>query len=201
VAGAFGFLFSWCYGPQINGESVLSPLAALTFDLRGVALAGWTLVAFAIGAVAGIVIRRVVPAMFATLVAWSGLAVLTGTFLRHHYEAPLVTGKLNLPNGAWVMSQHWTRGGKTVSLAAVNQILQRLGVQEFSPGRFGQTPGSPPANVSPARYLLHHGFTQLTIYQPASRFWPFQWIEGGWLLVLSLLLIGTAVWLVQRRAA
>ena len=55
--------------------------------------------------------------------------------------------------------------------------------------------------MSPAQYLLHHGFTQLTIYQPASRFWPFQWIEGGWLFALSLLLMGTAVWLVHRRAA
>jgi hypothetical protein len=49
-------------------------------------------------------------------------------------------------------------------------------------------------------YLLHRGFTQLTSYQPASRFWPFQWIEGGWLLALSLLLIAATVWLVRRRA-
>jgi hypothetical protein len=44
--------------------------------------------------------------------------------------------------------------------------------------------------------------TQWTSYQPASRFWPFQWIEGGWLLALSVLLIAAAtVWLVRRRAA
>ena len=35
----------------------------------------------------------------------------------------------------------------------------------------------------------------------ASRFWSFQWIEGGWLLALSLLLIAATVWLVRRRAA
>jgi hypothetical protein len=40
-----------------------------------------------------------------------------------------------------------------------------------------------------------------TSFQPASRFWPFQWIEGGWLLALSALLIGATIWLVQRRAA
>jgi hypothetical protein len=55
--------------------------------------------------------------------------------------------------------------------------------------------------VSPAQYLLHHGITQLTTYQPAGRLWPFQWIEGGWLLALSLLLLTAAVWLVHRRAA
>jgi hypothetical protein len=51
------------------------------------------------------------------------------------------------------------------------------------------------------QYLIQHGFTQLTTYQPASQFWPFQWIEGGWLLALSLLLIATGIWLVRRRAA
>ena len=40
-----------------------------------------------------------------------------------------------------------------------------------------------------------------TSYQPASRFWPFQLIEGGWLLASSALLIATTVWLVHRRAA
>ena len=43
--------------------------------------------------------------------------------------------------------------------------------------------------------------TNWTSYQPASRFWPFQWIEGGWLLALSVLLIAATVWLVRRRAA
>ena len=43
--------------------------------------------------------------------------------------------------------------------------------------------------VAIAECLTPHGYTQWTSYQPASRFWPFQWIEGGWLLVLSALLI------------
>jgi hypothetical protein len=28
---------------------------------------------------------------------------------------------------------------------------------------------------------------------------PFQWIESGWLLALSVLLIAATVWLVRRR--
>ena len=48
--------------------------------------------------------------------------------------------------------------------------------------------------------LTQHGYTQWTSYQPGSRFWPFQWIEGGWLLALSVLLIAATVWLVRRRA-
>ena len=52
-----------------------------------------------------------------------------------------------------------------------------------------------------AQCLAQHGYTQWTSYQPASRFWPFQWIEAGWLLALSALLIAVTIWLVRRRAA
>ena len=51
------------------------------------------------------------------------------------------------------------------------------------------------------QWLTQHGYTQWTSYQPAGRFWPFQFIEGGWLLALSLLLIAATIWLVRRRAA
>ena len=40
-----------------------------------------------------------------------------------------------------------------------------------------------------------------TSYEPASRFWHFQLIEGGWLLALSVVLLAAAIWLVRRRAA
>jgi hypothetical protein len=49
--------------------------------------------------------------------------------------------------------------------------------------------------------VVQHGYTQWTSYQPGSRFWPFQWIEGGWLLALSVLLIAATLWLVRHRAA
>ncbi len=61
-------------------------------------------------------------------------------------------------------------------------------------------PGKPSSGTL-AQCLSQHGYTQWTSYQPASRFWPFQWIEGGWLLALSVLLIAVTVWLVRRRAA
>jgi hypothetical protein len=59
---------------------------------------------------------------------------------------------------------------------------------------------STPANFDPVHYLLAHGFTLVTSYQPGGWFWLFQWIEGGWLLVLSALLGTWAIWLVHRRA-
>jgi hypothetical protein len=111
----------------------------------------------------------------------------------------------------WVMSQCVDPRRQAGQLSTINQVLQKIGATEAAPGHFAQNPAfgqssarasaSTPGNASPAQYLLHHGITQLATYQPASRFWPFQWIEGGWLLALSLLLIAATVWLVRRRAA
>ena len=58
-----------------------------------------------------------------------------------------------------------------------------------------------PTNGHVFHYLTQHGYSEWTSYQPASRFWPFQWIEAGWLLALSVVLIAVTIWLVRRRAA
>jgi ABC-2 family transporter protein len=201
AAGAFSLLCTWYYQPIISagGDSDTSSLAPTIFDLRGIALPAWTLAAFAIGALAGILIRRVTPAMFATIALWVGLAFLTGAYLRPRYEAPLVTSSPNTPAGAFVIDQGLFRGGKPASLSMINQTLRPVGVQALTPELF--QPGPPtPANFDPLRYLTQHGYTQLTAFQPAARFWTFQWIEGGWLLALSLLLITATVRLVHRRS-
>ena len=62
------------------------PSAPQLFDLRGVAFAAWTLAAFSIGALASLLIRRVVPAIAATLAAYAGLAFAAGLYLRQHYR-------------------------------------------------------------------------------------------------------------------
>lgn len=49
-------------------------------------------------------------------------------------------------------------------------------------------------------YLSAHHYTLWSTYQPESRFWHFQLIEGGWLLALSLILLAATVWLVRDKA-
>jgi hypothetical protein len=49
-------------------------------------------------------------------------------------------------------------------------------------------------------WLAQHHFTQWWTYQPQGRFWPFQLIEGSWLLALSIILIAATVWLIRQRA-
>ena len=198
AAGAFSLLFSWYYQPFLSQTLAYNnqvPLDPGLFDLRGVAFAAWTLAAFAIGALAGMLIRRVVPALAATLAVYTGLAVAAGLYLREHYMTPLLVKNADAPGSAWTISQWWTRGGKPVSQDALSQFLQQ-GAPQLA-GKGGLPQDDPTVN----QYLAQHGYTLWTSYQPGSRFWPFQWIEGGWLLALSALLIAATVWLVRRRAA
>jgi ABC-type transport system involved in multi-copper enzyme maturation permease subunit len=201
AAGAFTVLFSWYYRPIIGAGDDNGLLYPTIFDLQGIALAAWTMAAFAIGVLAGVLIRRVIPAMFATLAGWAGLAFVTGLSLRPHYMAPLVTSNPNIPAGAWVMSQGWYKGGTPASLDTINQILGGVDIRAVTPELFQPGPATPANLGDPVQYLIQHGIVQWTTYQPADRFWPFQWIEGGWLLALSLLLVASTVWLVHRRAA
>ena len=194
AAGVFSLLFSWFFQPFFaDGNNI--PFTAELFDLRGVALPAWTLAAFAIGALAGMLIRRVVPAIAATLAAWAGLALTAALYLRQHYAVPLRTSNLNVPGSAWIMSQWWTKGGK-FAFANWHDAPASLVQRCSAAGPLGK--GSPGTLY---QCFAQHGYTQWTSYQPGSRFWPFQWIEGGWLLALSVLLIAATVWLVRRRAA
>jgi hypothetical protein len=215
AAEALSVLLDWYYQPYFAAHnpalfpSQLSPLAAGLFDLRGVALGAWTLAAFAIGSVAGMLIRRVVPAIAATLAAYAGLAAATVLYLREHYVSPLVTRNLfNIflapPQSDFVVRKWWTRDGVTVSQSTVDRVFNGLFdkmmpvVRSSKEGAVAAQKG--PTEVHVFHYLTQHGYTFWASYQPASRFWAFQWIEAGWLLALSVLLIGATVWLVRRRA-
>jgi hypothetical protein len=176
AAAAFSQLFGWFYYPFFaTGDSALAPQY---FELTGIAFAAWTLAAFAIGTLAGVLIRKVVPAIAAAMAAWAGLLLVTSLYLRRLYQAPLSVrnGGHGAPGvSPWLISQWWTGpNGKTIT--SENKIIA----------------------------LINHpqpGYTQWTTYEPGTRYWHFQFIEGGWLLVLALLLIAAAIWLIRRRAA
>ena len=192
ASGALSVLFSWYYQPFF-ADGNQTPFTPELFDVRGVAFAAWTLAAFAIGALAGMLIRRVVPAIAATLAVWAGLALAAGLFLRRHYAAPLITTNPNVPGSAWVYSQWWTKDGRFAFAGRPPDNLLRHLCRASGPSK------SPPITI--AQCMAQHGYTHWTSYQPVSRFWAFQWIEGGWLLALSVLLIAANVWLVRRLAA
>ena len=68
-----------------------------------------------------------------------------------------------------------------------------------SAGRWERRGGPNLHSLAAWQYLVQHGYIEVTSYQPASRFWAFQWIEAGWLLALSVVLIAITVWMVRRR--
>jgi hypothetical protein len=174
AAAAISQLFGWFYYPFFaTGDSAFDPQY---FELTGLGFAAWTLAAFAVGALAGVLIRKVVPAIAAAMAAWAGLLLVTILYLRPHYQAAL-TVRNGHTTGAtpWVISQWWT-GPRGQHITNEQQII---------------------ALINHPR----HGYSQWMTYQPAARYWHFQLIEGGWLLVLSLLLIAATIWLVRRRAA
>jgi hypothetical protein len=111
VAGAFSVLVSWYYQPYLAPGRLYDPASALPhwlFDLRGVAFADWTLAAFAMGALAGMVIRRVVPAIVATLAGYTGLAVVVGDVLHADFQ----------PTGHFWRVQ-WIEGGGLLALSVL----------------------------------------------------------------------------------
>jgi hypothetical protein len=108
-------LFSW-YNQPFFAAGYVIPFSARVFGLREVTFAAWTLAAFAIGTLAEMLIRRVVPAIAATLAVYAGLAFATALWLREHYMTPLLTSNLNLPGSAWIVGQWYTRAAGSRSL-------------------------------------------------------------------------------------
>jgi len=171
---ALSQVFTWFFAPFLQQQDTLTVLSATVFDTRGIAFAAWCLMSFTVGAFLGMLLRRVIAAMAATLGVYLGLAVVTWVCLRQDYPVALVTSNASLFN--YAINRQSGAGG-------------------------GSFPSTAPNNSPWVLSTWNVGRTVWWRYIPVSRFWPMQFIEGGWLLVLSVLLIAATVWLVRRRAA
>ena len=199
IVGAFGLLVSWHNQPLVD-SGVVQRLHTTVFPVTGIAGAGWALAGFGLGVLAGMLCRRVLPALVTAFGAWFGLAYLASE-VRAHYLAALTTPSLNLSPTDLPLDQWWTKGGYRISDTQINSVLHTIGVQMDGSGKvFAAAPGADDS-VDPNQYLLGHGYQPVTSYQPDSRFWTFQWIEFGWLIALTLLALGTTLWLLRRRPA
>jgi hypothetical protein len=56
------------------------------------------------------------------------------------------------------------------------------------------------ANVDLTAYLHDHGLSRWDTFQPAARFWTFQYIEAAIFVALAILLLALAAWQARRRA-
>ena len=200
-------------GAGLNASFFVLPrLEPAIFAARGVAPLGYAAFAFMLGVTAGVLLRRTLPALAVTLAVFVVVQVAVPNLVRPHLLPPVhMTAPLNVRTlnihlvenagstgvqftesfvkpGAWVLS---------------NTIITPSGAELTAPPQACMvTPASGVAelvdckNALAAMHLRH-----AVSYQPASRFWPLQWIETGIYLVLAAGLGWVCVSEVRRRRA
>jgi hypothetical protein len=193
IATVFSLLLAWWFHPfaQLEFGGGYSRMDVDSFDFQGVVPIAYSLFAFALGAAAGVIVRRVLPAMALTFAIYLPLRLWVQG-LRAHFEAPLQISYRALGTspraglGDWVIQSHIANGaGRTVSDQTVFSAC-------------GVGPLTPKANVFAC--LASHGYHQVDLYQPAARFWAFQGIESAIFVGLAALLLATTFYWVTRRS-
>jgi ABC-type transport system involved in multi-copper enzyme maturation permease subunit len=212
VAGLLSLMVTWWSSPvdTVNANR-FSPN---DFGLRGLVPIGYASFAFAFGVTAGVLIRRTLPAMATTLVGFVGARLAVNYWVRPHLLAPRQTtiamspasvggisqslpgGQLvlipNPPNtaNAWIYS---TRFVDRAGNALTSRILTRTCPQFTKSGRLPQDA------LQNCVTKLGKTYHLLVIYQPPSRYWPFQWYEMAIFIVAALVLLGICLWWVRHR--
>lgn len=227
VAGLFGLMVTWWASPLDTARA--SRFAPLMFDERGIVIVGYTACAFALGATAGLVIRRTVPAMATTLVAFGAARVAVIQLLRPRFVAALHrstvleptrvgfgrrnSGPLTLqpdapqiPN-AWILSTHIVdRAGHGIPADYLARVCPRVVANLAAPPAPGgasraQVPDDFKNSLNGCIAKVATKYHLVTTYQPANRYWIFQWYELALFVGVALALCGFCVWWVRRRLA
>jgi hypothetical protein len=221
TTGLLGYLLTWWAGPldTINANR----FDALTFATRDIVPLGYGAFAFALGTLAGLILRRTIPAMALTLAVFIGIQILVPTTVRPNLLSSVtVTFPVNQATASQANGVYMSGGGSEVYIAGLpvpadSWILSAPPIKD-SAGRVvaahsylncfpGIGPGGGPGAVKAggpdfgqigaclATYNLHETIT----YQPASHYWPLQWYETGMFVALAGLLSGTCFWWIRRR--
>jgi hypothetical protein len=214
TAGLFSFMIGWWASPidhtlalpqGRNGPSGINRFAPLLFGARGITPIGYAAFGFMLGVTMGALIRRTVTAMATTLAAFTGALVTMALWVRPHLLTPLHTiSALNMAN-----LDQMTTGGTADSPMTVIAAVNRPGAwvlsnQTLAAGGHPFTGPTPQVCASGSiqactAYVGRLHLRQLVTYQPASRYWAFQWYETAIFLTLSLVLAGVCFWWVRRR--
>lgn len=163
------------------------------YDFVGIVPVGYTLFAFAVGAAAGAVTRRTIPAMAITIPVFLTLRLWFES-IRGHLLTPLTAsvpfsgkgspGAPGFSRDAWVLDQNVVdAAGRAL------QIRMKVG------GATCFTTDSDSTCVPSLNLRL------VTSYQPGSRFWEIQGIEFGVFAGATVLCLVAAVWWTLRRVS
>jgi hypothetical protein len=215
TAGLLSLMINWWASPidtamnigQSGGGFTVPRLSPLAFDARGIAPLGYAAFAFALGVTAGVLIRKTLPAMAITLVIFAVVQFVMPNYVRPHLIPPVhATAPMNAYDNNEIMI---SSPGNTMTLVGnfskpgawmlSNQTVTSSGQLFTGPAGAACLGNSTPNACSNWINSLH--LRQSVSYQPASRFWPLQFIETGIYLVLAAGLGLVCAWQVRRRRA
>jgi ABC-type transport system involved in multi-copper enzyme maturation permease subunit len=152
------------------------------FAQRGIAPMGYTLFGFALGIAVGLVLRRTLPAMASTLVAFLAIRLVVQNLVRPRFASPLkISAPLTVENGSPLQARpgDWSVSNNFVDSAG--HIVSNIPCDGSQHG---------------ACIASYH---QVLTYQPASRYWTFQGYELAIFCGLGLILIGFSFWWIRHR--
>jgi hypothetical protein len=215
TAGLLSLMVTWWASPidragglpaERNGTAGPSRLVPVLFDARGIVPLGYAAFAFALGITVGVLVRRTVPAMAITLAVFAAVQIVMPLWIRPHLIAPVHASSAFNPANITELSS--TNDGTMTVMAAVNLPgAWVLSNQTLTPAGHVFTGPAPQACMSSTvpfsacqAALGKLGLRQLVTYQPAGRYWAFQWYETGVFVVLALGLAAGCAWRVRRRA-
>ena len=182
---AFTLVVVWWYGPLVALNGRLG--AGTVFEIYGPVFVARALFAFTLGVLVGALVRRTVAAIAVTLAVWIGVVALAIAVLRAHLLPPLTALNSTVPGQPWILTDTWTSPtGQRLTTTQVSDL-------QYNAALAGH-------KLDNLQYLAQKGYHQVMTYQPASRFWPFQWIETSALALLAAGFAAAAVWLIRRRA-
>ncbi|MFC4857620.1 ABC transporter permease [Actinophytocola glycyrrhizae] len=154
---------------------------AALFGATGVAAGAWWLFAFALGTAAGGLVRRTLPAFALTIAVF--IAVMVAAFMvREDYAEPVRVVAEGPIQGTYLT------GSASLSPAGVEVPGDALVPECASEGR-----------TTYLDCVDQAGYQSVLYYQPADRYWRFQWTEAGLLVLLSVLLAGPVLYRLARR--
>ncbi|HET7013577.1 MAG TPA: hypothetical protein VFI65_06685 [Streptosporangiaceae bacterium] len=185
AAAALGLEYDWWAVHRITVGQW--DWATMQFSFHPLPYAGWAVFGFSLGVLIGAVTRRTVPALAGTFVGYTIVFTFDNVYGRLRYLPPLRTVVPEVPGGT---------GG------------DRLSPGQYGPENVGggwNWPDGRPLTVSetyrsPAWMARHH-VVYWTTSQPGNRYHLFQFLEFGYLLLLSGLLVAAAIVLIRRRSA
>jgi len=200
-----------------------SRLSPIPFAMRGIVPIAYAVFALVLATLVGLVLRRSLPAMAVTLALYAFVQIAVPLWVRPHLvpststttvisagtidglsmdDAGTITLSTRVAPGNWVLTDQTVDAhGRPAALPTwFNSCLP----PPPGPGQARSQAGAVTSRGTLDRCLTRldrAGYRQHVVYQPASHFWPLQWVETSLYLAGSALLCFLSFWWIRHRLA